>query len=87
MPRWYDTFGVSTSLGSRYVVLEAETREAAHILMDRRFHRWSYVYSEQQWAVTNWAGHTQAQRFGLMEATAMEEEQYRENWHHDNQRG
>jgi hypothetical protein len=87
MPRWYGTFGVSTSLGSRYVVLEAETREAASMLMDRRFPRWSNVYSQEQWDVKNWAGHTQAQRLGLTEATPMEEEQYRENWNPDHQRG
>lgn len=77
MPLWYGTFGVNTSVGNRYVVIDAPTREAAHMMMDRRFRRWSMLYSQELWAATNYAGHTQAQRFGLTELTAQEEEQYR----------
>lgn len=78
--RWYGTFGVNTLAYNRYVVIEAETREAAHAEMTRRFGRqWSLLYTESSFRAPNWQGHTHAQRFGLSELTAQEEEQLHES--------
>jgi hypothetical protein len=79
MPKWYATFGWGTPLVGLYVVIEAEDRVAAHLEVDRRFPRWTgSITDELAWSSTNWQGHTHAQRLGLREITAVEEDHYRD---------
>lgn len=83
MPRFYGTFRWDSPLVDRYVVVDAPDRAAAHLDMDRRFGRWGTIVDELTWTATNWQGHTHAQRLGLTELTALEEEQ----WHEDRDAG
>lgn len=83
MPIWYGTFGYDSPLRNKYVVIEADTREAAYGALDRRFRRvglrGTTIHTESTFLALNWAGHTHAQRLGLSELTALEEEQIHEN--------
>lgn len=81
MPRWYGTFAVDHPLWRRWVAAEAADSDEARTIWHRRGLPVSSIFTEHAWTQTNWAGQTHAQRNGLSELTAQEEEQFHDNGH------
>lgn len=78
MPKWYGTFPVEHPFWNRFVSCEAPDRDTAWVELQRITGMpVTTVYDEHHWTATNWAGHTHAQRQGLTELRAPEEDQNR----------